>query len=506
MRYPADASPEAQRVFEALWREIEAIRRQNTDLHKRKFINAGPAVSRGEFVTKGQLDDAVTALKDATTTGDKRLARAIGGPGHLPFAPTPGGLPGPIGGGLPVPNHPMDLGYYKVDTIQYGKFADDVKSYTNLTYIDPSDCGFASPPTPVADVFANLKSAIARLAGAGLKICLSVDRGSILTKGATLQAAQPYWDKVKYVFLGDELDITKDQLNTEIVALRANMTNLGLPIKPVGVTFTPSQILQSDRVTAQEIDVVGVENYMIYTSDPTGALSSSEDAALMKDLVERQRSKIPATKGIILIVQAYDLNGSFTKITPNLVDLQSSAYLAVYQDTRVQGILMFSYGRPGGTKDHPELIPNHRSIWAAISGGASGTRLCSQGRPCCGGTGNPDNCPRWCSGGNYQSAVASSYLNYVSVAGPTIIDPATPNHILDIPAFMNGVVAQFNAEHPELIAQITEGHDGKEISVKLKGDTELSEQYALWLGAQQLVLWSGSPPQAYRATCYPASF
>lgn len=503
-RYPADASPELIRVLEGILTDIENMKRQNTDFHKRRLTNVGAAVSRGDLITKGQFDDAIEEIKGKVVSGQKQIRR-IFGTGPVPFDPGSGNGGGTgSGGAFPAPNHGIDFGYYKVDTVQYGQFASEVKSFTNLTYIDPSDCGFSSPPTPASDRFANLQGALSRLTSSGLKVILSVDRGDLLTIGSTLQAAQSFWSKIKYVFLGDELSMAQTDINAEINNIRNVISNLGLAQKPIGALFTPQVVLHGDSVLASELDVIAIENYMIYTSDATGALSSAEDVALMTDLVDRQRSKIPAGKPIVLVIQAYDLNGSFTKVTPNLVDLQKAAYLAVRNDTRVGDILCFSWGRPGGVKSHLELKPPHQSIWAAIAGAVSGTSRCNQGRPCCGGVGNPDDCPRWCSGGDYQDSVAASYYNYLTTAPAGVIDGANPNHILDIAAFMAGVVAQVKVDTPTITAAVSPGHDGKEITVKRVGDSEFSEQYALWAGNQELISWTGSPPKAYRATCYPA--
>lgn len=34
----------------------------NPDLHGRRFLNAGPSVNKGDFVTRRELDDIVSAL------------------------------------------------------------------------------------------------------------------------------------------------------------------------------------------------------------------------------------------------------------------------------------------------------------------------------------------------------------------------------------------------------------------------------------------------------------
>ena len=87
-----------------------------------------------------------------------------------------------------------------------------------------------------------------------------------------------------------------------------------------------------------------------------------------------------------------------------------------------------------------------------------------------------------------------------------MIDPSNPLKILDVPTFMAGVVAQIIHDNPTLAAIVSEGHDGKEISVKRVGDSTLSEQYALWAGNTEVISWTGNPPKAYRATCYPSLF
>jgi len=501
-KLPKDAGPDTLRYLKDLEEQVRLLRTGNVDLQKRRFINAHPAVSRGDFITKGEFDDTVEQVAESLNKVNRSLRRAIAGVV----------VSGGVGASLPPPNHPMDFGYYKVNTeIFGGDFTDEVKGYTNLVYVGPVDYGPGDPPGPPSDRIAKLTAAISKFAQNNIYMMLDTEFGQILTHGDTLSAARPYWDKVKYICMGDEPDMTAAQLDSEIQQERNRIANLGLPARPMGVTLTPATTLNSDIINAQQLDFINIE---AYTPTPQNHGDSQQNLATVRQLVERMVARIPASKKLVLILQGYDRNGCFRPISPDLVDMQDASYLWVKDNTRVAAMLSFSYGREGATGDcgveyggahrYPELAARHRAIWAAISGGTGGgpATACGQGRPCCGGEDNNPNCPRWCSGGDYETPVRDAQDRYGAVAPPTVIDPDNRNHVLDPPAYMAGVVATFNTDNPSLIARVDPGHDGKEIQVKRLGATDFHEQH---------VLWSGGGDQAfvrrfYAATCYPAEF
>ncbi len=60
-------------------------------------------------------------------------------------------------------------------------------------------------------------------------------------------------------------------------------------------------------------------------------------------------------------MQAYDRNGVWTDLS-TLVPLQTAAYDLARDDSRVLALTMFSYARPGGSLNHPELAHEHQRI------------------------------------------------------------------------------------------------------------------------------------------------
>lgn len=530
MRDPKDAPPDTLRALKDLRRAVEGLQTENVDLKKRRFLNAHPAVSRGDFITKGQFDDTIANLQTAVTAARRGSSLTAGDvlPGPTP---TP-----PPGGGLPPPNHSIDFGYWYSDgnhPPDRVDFNSEVLSYTNL-YVAFCAVGqqYGVSTTPQSDFFANIQTSVQRAFNNSKDIYLGVGLdhpyGSISNHtDQLLTVMAPFWARVKYVDLADEAGWNTNRTNSEVSAFRTAMGTRGLTNKPIGMTFAYTSVAGDQALTASGLDFVALEAYCEV------ALQNDQDAviAFVTNLINQARSRVPS-KNKVFILQGYGRNNSVgvpsawpaPASEPNnwsnlatLAKLNETAYLLAKDDTKVVALNIFSYGRFSGTKEmelqgHPEVKSVHRAISAAISGtgGGGGSARCNEGRPCCGGQGNPDNCPRWCSGGDYQEAVGTAYADYIASAPVSVIDPSNPLVILDVPTFMAGVVAMLIHERPDITAQISEGHDGKEITVKLVGDTTFSEQYALWAGNHQIISWSPSPPgsmaaRAYKATCYPAT-
>src|SRR5688572_30215715 len=97
--------PEVMKVLRQIDSELERLNHQNIDLNKRRFLNAHDAVSRGDFITKRQLDEAVSELKDKVQTLSRRRRALVSG----------GGATTPTQGNLPTATHPMDYGYWIPD-------------------------------------------------------------------------------------------------------------------------------------------------------------------------------------------------------------------------------------------------------------------------------------------------------------------------------------------------------------------------------------------------------
>ena len=54
---PASAAPDVQQAFRSVWQALQKLSGGfNIDLSGRRVLNAGPAVSGGDYVTKAELD------------------------------------------------------------------------------------------------------------------------------------------------------------------------------------------------------------------------------------------------------------------------------------------------------------------------------------------------------------------------------------------------------------------------------------------------------------------
>lgn len=501
-RLPNDAPPDTLRFLKDLESKLRKLAEGNVDLSRRRFTNASPAVSRGDFITKAQFDDQVEEIVNGIKVVDRNLRRAINGV-------VVGG--NTTGSSLPAPNHPMDFGYYKVNTVNFGgDLTAEVKGYTNLTYVGAVDYG--PFPSPASDRIAAMTAAVKKFAENNIYMMLDMEFGQVLTQGDVLTLARPYWEKVKYICMGDDgfAPATGAALDNEITQTKTRINNLGLAMKPIGITLTPNAVLTGDLIFATQLDFVNVE---AYTPSPQSHGGSQQNLQTVKQLVDRQIARVPAAKKVLLILQGYDRNGCFRPVSPDLVDMQDASYMWVKDNTRVVGMLIFSYGREGavgdcgveygGSHKYSELAARHKAIWSALNGGGdTGANRCGQGRPCCGGEDNDPSCPRWCTGGDYEGPVRDAQDRYIAGAPATVIDPANHNHILDVIPYMAGVVAQFNSDNPTVVARVDPGHDGKEIQVKKKTNAEFSEQHVLWSGGGDAAFVR----RFYAATCYPSQF
>lgn len=519
--------PEVQKVLRQIDEELRNLHTQNIDLHRRRFVNAEDAQSRGDFVTRRQLDAAVEGVAEKIAVLDRRRRRMV-------FTST-GTVP--TTGNLPAATHPMDYGYWIPDgqaplVPALPEFYDENKGYTNLyiawfrigrQYNNSEDNG-GTPSSLMANAIPLVQRAFSE--GRNIKVLLDLPfapSGDIPAHmDRVLDGLAPYWSKVKYVDLADEPSYTRVQLEGFVADFRRKCRDRGLAEPKIGATFNYQGnfgVLVTDQINANGLDWCGIEAYI---NPPQGGPTQEADEAALRTFLTQAKARIPGSKRIHFVMMGYARNGvapTFTFVNKaSLENLQRVCYLMGYNDARVDCIDIFSYGRTSGTRD---LFNNnaggiklaHQQIWAAITGQGQQAPPGGGNVPpgqTCGGVNNAPNCPRWCRGGSYEDQVVVARDIYISTAPPTVIDPNDRTHVLDPPAFMAGVVARFNSDNPALIAQITPGNDGKEITVKSRTDSTYSDQYAMWFGGPPVAYISSfvgpDPVPAYRATCYPASF
>jgi hypothetical protein len=500
IRPPTDGGPDVQRFAREVREAIEALQARNVEMNGRRIVGTSRPVDPGDYANKAYVDALV---KGALSHVDQKLVKIrtrLGGP-----TSTGGGTPsGPV---LPAPNHNMDFGYYKVvhrnKAGEYEQdFLDEVKGFTNLTYIGGSDFGIST--STAGERKAGMTDGIRHVAqDSSLRMMLDFEfHTGTLTINDVIDAAQAHWDRIAYVVAGDELDGTAAEMNEKLQLIKSAIESRSLNVPPMGATFAPATTLVTDAIFAPLLDFVNIE---AYSRDPANHGTSQQNIDAITATVNQMKARVPTNKQLGMIFQAYDRNGAFGPIVPDLTELQAATYGMCAQDQRVFAMLLFAYGRPDGSKANPELIPYHKAIWTALGGGgAGGATQCGQGRPCCGGVGNPANCPRWCDGGDYATFVDDAIRAYITIAPPGVFSTLTPPTLVDEAAgavFVAGTVAALNTAQPGLTS-VPDPDDGKEIIVKKKVGAVFSENYAIWASDFRVRFNPGS----YRATCYPADF
>ncbi len=277
------------------------------------------------------------------------------------------------------PPHPglRFFGYYNVIDSRYGNFADETFSYTNLVITGPGSNSLYAPSLQIA-------------AAAGKRIMLLLSEEPLWEVAVT--AAAPFWDNVDFIEVLHEDDdtTTAAALDEKIGRLEALLAAKSLTPKIFGATYTFCQQLgrsTGDPVTgecgradpaigatrmAKKLTWIGLE---VYPPIPGNPSSDVNVRRMLADLTVAKR-RVPAGKRIVLVGMGYDRNGAWTTApggpgaapvnVASLRDLQMPTYLGGHDDTRVIALVFFSYGRPGGTRTHPELKAPHQEIGARI--------------------------------------------------------------------------------------------------------------------------------------------
>jgi hypothetical protein len=256
----------------------------------------------------------------------------------------------PIAQQLPATNHFQYFGYFGSDG-RDGDYTTVVRPYTNTYVADPCGYDTFTYPCPAQDQLAiSLQKAISN----GQYIYLLLGNHDDNVVNLTLDAARPFWEHVTLVEgshepSGDEK--TETGMQVRIDHLKNLIAAKGLPSKPMGALVGLDDATTITGVFATSLNFVSVEAY----AAPPGATG---DADGVQTTLAAAKAHIPVGKNILFVTMAYNRNGAYTNIA-ELVKLQDSPYVRAFNDSRVVGILMFSYGRPGGTNSFPELKLRH---------------------------------------------------------------------------------------------------------------------------------------------------
>ncbi len=299
--------------------------------------------------TGGGGSSQATASKPA---GGSTSPGATTAPTTSATAP-PGTIPVP-----PAPNHPIDFGYYYQDG-RYGDFSQEVYPYTNLALASPTSYDSAATwgnANPALDIRALFTQTLTEAHAAKKTVFLMP--GPESGWDMTLDAATPFWSDVKYCQLYAE-DTTTDQTTAEATTGRflANVAARGLAKPLITALESPGP------ETASNTDVVEIEAYIpqpFNQDDPA-------NVGRLTSIIDARKATVQPGKSIGIVMMAYDRNGLWTNMS-TLQQLQFPAYLESINDTRVIALTMFSYARPGGTRDHPMLKYVHELMASAMFG------------------------------------------------------------------------------------------------------------------------------------------
>ncbi|MBI4064326.1 MAG: hypothetical protein HY401_08520 [Elusimicrobia bacterium] len=268
---------------------------------------------------------------------------------------------------LPVPTHAnlKHLGYFYAAG-RYGDFTSEVAGYTNLFIVWSN--GYSG------DCWQGCGSAQAPQFQQGLQNAFNANKDIYIGIGHVipdadwssrwsdmLDIAKPFWSKVKYLELYDEPDWDKNETEAKLNELKNLLNQKGMANRPMGIIYTTNAMLTGDAFTAPSLNWVGIEGYI----NAPGSPDSQTNVNNLNSLLDQSKARVPSGKQIIFTMMAYDRNGNWTNI-PTLADLQEPVYLKAFNDSRVIAITMYSYARPGGSRDHPELKAKHQNIAQAM--------------------------------------------------------------------------------------------------------------------------------------------
>jgi hypothetical protein len=276
---------------------------------------------------------------------------------------------------LPTPTNPnlARFGYYFVNE-KNGDSTSSVWSYTNIYVAIPSNAAdstatfsqWQSAFTAQLDKATfNHKAIYLGLGGCGI----TGSCGSGVTWDTILDVAANYWNQVVWVEVAAEENLSTADMQARVNLLNTKLAARGLSGRSPGAIFTRDQLLGSaPGVYASGLNWVNIEAYEPCTAADC-SIQNASVAAVVADLnaylATAKNYVANAGKQIFLTGQAYDRNFLWTNMT-TLEATQRPVYLNAYNDNSVIGILMFSYNRAGGTKDHPFLRQAHCEIAAAM--------------------------------------------------------------------------------------------------------------------------------------------
>jgi hypothetical protein len=263
-----------------------------------------------------------------------------------------------------------------------------VRAWTDLAYVDwNADARAFDYPegTDMSPLRAAMDGILQRVTDAGLDVMMDVSYGSVwgprLTRQGILETATPYWERVRFIILGDELDLSLADAADALDQFRTAMRNLSLPERPIGVTLTPDFVLGRPEMLGAGWDFIAIEAYTPSCScGSCGPGTAEEEIAVIADHVAQQEAIIPADVDLVLVLQGYDRNGAFANVD-TLAEINRASYFRIVRDNpRYKAMVVFNWEREGsscetnpypdhghGTSGLPQLQAVHQEIWRDLT-------------------------------------------------------------------------------------------------------------------------------------------
>lgn len=292
------------------------------------------------------------------------------------------------GGGSVPPR--LDFGYYRADRVPSGGASsfDTVKGWTNLAYLDwNADARAFDVPEggDMTQVKANMAALFQRATSAGLVVMMDVAYGTAwgprLTKGGILEVAAPYWASVKYVMLGDELELTLADAQAVLAEWRTGVANYGLEARPIGVTLTQAYLLSNPQMLQAGWDYIAVEAYTPTCACGTcGTGTEAQEIAAVAQQMNLMEATVPATVDLVAVLQGYDRNGAFADKDVLAAINRATWFDMVKGDPRYVAMTIFAWDREGstcaqtpypthghGSSGLPGVQAAHQEIWLDLT-------------------------------------------------------------------------------------------------------------------------------------------
>lgn len=188
---------------------------------------------------------------------------------------------------------------------------------------------------------------------------------------------QPWWNRVRAIDIADEPAWGKQETKDNLAKVRDILSSMKLPYKPLGITYTPEQMVGgSDGFGLAHLkngklvgpDFVNLELY----SDRLHGFDQGrvKNLGYVKGNIQKAWSLLDPSTRCWYWLQGYDRNGAFVNIQ-NLADFQTDTYNLVKADARTEGFTIFNWargtqlgntGQGRGTKYMPDIEARHMQI------------------------------------------------------------------------------------------------------------------------------------------------